>query len=73
MTAMSVSMALKSREWRHTTPPTSRARARMSGNPKCPGPFSDRGHRGMRKTLGDRCRIVAVAQMMARLQREIVH
>jgi len=27
----------------------------------------------MRKTLGDHCRIVAVAQMMARLQREIVH
>lgn len=35
--------------------------------------FSDRGHRGMRKTLRDRWQIVAVGQIMARLEGEIAH
>src|SRR5579863_8354239 len=35
--------------------------------------FSDRGHRGMRKLLRDRWQIVAVGQIMTRLEGEIVH
>lgn len=37
-----------------------------------PRPLSDRGHGGVRKTVRKCCQIVAAAQMMARLEREIV-
>ena len=36
-------------------------------------PFADRGHGGMRKTLRERCQVLAVGQMVARVEREIVH
>src|SRR6185312_3319812 len=38
-----------------------------------PPAFSDRGHRAVRKTLRDRWQIVAVGQIMTRLESEIVH
>lgn len=38
-----------------------------------PCPFSDRRHRGMRKTVRDRYQIIAAGQKMSSLEREIVH
>ena len=38
-----------------------------------PSPFPDGGHWGICKTLRDRSQIIAASQMMARLEREIIH
>jgi hypothetical protein len=53
------------------------ARKRSAGKPirkaQMPRPFTDGGHRCTRKSHRNRCQIIIVGQMMARLKGEIVH